>query len=120
MLTCICGAMATHLSLSNVVFWKRIAGQSRTLVWSARNDGASPMLARERAWTRAAELVEHGALRAADGETVIVSCRDDRLGLWALLYVEPHRRLDDQDCELVQELLRQMLDSPHSDAATGA
>ena len=46
MLTCICGAMATHLSLSNVVFWKRVAGQSRTLVWSAHNDGRSPMLAR--------------------------------------------------------------------------
>ena len=64
--------------------------------------------------------LERSALLAADGETVTASCRDDRLGLWALLYVEPHRRLDDQGRALVRELLRQMLGTPHSDAGTGA
>ena len=47
LLTAVCQAAAGHLSLTNVVLFKRLAGQSRTLAWSAPGVAArSRMIAR--------------------------------------------------------------------------
>jgi hypothetical protein len=73
LLTAVCQAAAGHLSLTNVVLFKRLAGQSRTLAWSAPGVAAwSRMIAREQAWKRAAALLDDGGsapkppLRAVD------------------------------------------------------
>src|SRR5690242_16257466 len=80
---------------ANVVLFKRLAGQSRTLVWSAPNVPApSRMFARERAWSSAAQLAEGSAsgVTGDDGDKVArASVEDERLGLSATLYVEYRR-----------------------------
>jgi len=115
-LTVVCEATATHLRLANVVFFKRLAGQSRALAWSAPGvSTASRRIAREQAWSSAARLVEERLLAAGgddDGEVASASVWDEDLGLSAMLYVESSRRLDRQDRSLVDELLRRMLCLP--------
>src|SRR5690348_12538511 len=69
MFSAVCETMVPHLALTSAGFFKRIAGQSRTLVWSA--DGvpeANRLAARERAWTSAAALLDGAAGPAEDGE----------------------------------------------------
>lgn len=115
-LTAVCEAAASHLSLVNVVLFKRIAGQSRVLTWSA--PGVSPaslMAAREHVWSSAADLVEGGALHDGAGDsdlTATASTWDERLGLSAMLHVESRRKLDRHDRALLDELLRRMLGVP--------
>jgi len=115
-LTVVCEAAATHLSLVNVVFFKRLAGQSRVLSWSAPGvSTASRMIAREQTWSRAAELVEDGLPSAGRDDSGLVVCAslwDEALALSALLRVESLRTLDRHDRALVDELLRQMLCLP--------
>ena len=112
-LTLVCEAMATHLSLANVVFFKRLAGQSRALAWSAPGiSTASRMAAREQAWSSAAHLVDDRLLGAAldDADQVATaSVCDPHLGLSALLHVESLRRLDRFDRAFVDEVLSRLL-----------
>lgn len=108
----ICEIVSRHLSLVHAVLVERMAGQSRAVVWSARDAGTpGRMLARERAWTAAAA--------ALDGEDPLVeespcrlrvAMRDARLGLFAMLYVESNRELDGEDERLLGDLLRRMLE----------
>ena len=119
-LTAVSEAVAPHLALTAVVFFKRVAGQSRTLAWSAPGIPAARRLAaREHAWTRAAELVDHVALDGAStprslrsGETASVSVEDARLGIAVMLYVESRRTLDGHDRWLLQEIVHRMLGTP--------
>ena len=124
MLTAVCETVAAHLALANVVFWKRLAGQSRTLVWSAPDvPTPSRMFARERAWSSAAQLVDGHAPGALweDGESVAsTSVEDERLGLSAMLYVESRQALDRHDHALLEELLRQMLGLPEGEPRPSA
>ena len=112
-LTVVCEGSAKHLSLTNVVFFKRVAGQSRALAWSAPDvSTASRMAAREQAWSSAAQLVEERLLLAGGddaGQVASAVFWDDQLGLSAMLYVESLRRLDRHDRAFVDELLRQMI-----------
>jgi hypothetical protein len=116
LLTVVCEAAKETLSLTHAVFFKRLAGQSRSLAWSTRGvPAASLMAAREEAWSTAAELVEGGWAPpegAADAARVFV--RDDDLGLSATLYVESRRPLDRRDRALLADLLRRMLGLPQS------
>ena len=117
LLTAVCQAAAAHLSLTNVVLFKRLAGQSRTLAWSAPGVPAwSRMMAREQVWKRAAALLDERRRPAhePDGEAAVVSVWDERLGLSALLYAESRRSLDHHDHRLLEELLRRMLVLPSS------
>jgi hypothetical protein len=117
LLTAVCQAAAGHLSLTNVVLFKRLAGQSRTLAWSAPGVAAwSRMIAREQAWKRAAAFLDERRrpTRERDGEAAVASVWDERLGLSALLYAESRRRLDEHDHRLLEELLRRMLVLPSS------
>jgi hypothetical protein len=112
LLTAVCEAAAAHLSLIHVVFFKRLAGQSRTLVWSASGVAAwSRMAAREQAWKMAAAFVDERPMpaREHDSKVASVAIAEERLGLSAMLYVESLRRLDDHDQRLLDELLRRML-----------
>ncbi len=110
LLAAVCERAAPHLALRNAVHWKRLAGQSRTVLWSERGaTAASRRLACERAWTSAADFLEYGAPRASDGDTATSCVHDARLGLWAILHVESYRRLGVGDRLLLDELLRQML-----------
>ena len=89
-LTIACEAMVSHLSPLNVVLFKRLAGQSRALVWSAPGvSTASRMVAREQAWSGAAQLVEGQVVSSGGdaGTVVSVSVGDAQLGLSAMLYV---------------------------------
>jgi hypothetical protein len=116
-LNLVCEAAASHLSLVNVVFFKRIAGQTRVLGWSAPGAStASRLGARERVWSSVAAAMDEesaaGRLRIEgdeDGKTATSSVWNDRLGLSALLHVESHRRLDDGDVALLDEVLRHLL-----------
>jgi hypothetical protein len=112
-LTVVCEVAAKHLSLTNVVFFKRVAGQSRALAWSAPGvSSSSRMAAREQAWSSAAELVDERLSRAGgdDADNVAsVIWWNDRLGLSAMLYVESRRTLDRLDRALLDDLLRRML-----------
>ena len=88
-LTIACEAMVSHLSPLNVVLFKRLAGQSRALVWSAPGvSTASRMVAREQAWSGAAQLVEGQVVSSGGdaGTVVSVSVGDAQLGLSAMLY----------------------------------
>lgn len=116
-LTLVCEAMATHLSLTNVVFFKRLAGQSRALGWSAPGvSTASRMAAREQAWSGAAQLVDDRLLGSADTDQVAnASVWNEQLGLSALLHVESLRRLDRHDRAFVDEVLCRMLSLPDDD-----
>ena len=124
-LTLVCEAAASHLSLVNVVFFKRVAGQSRVLGWSAPGAStASRLGARERVWSNVAAAMDGagapGWLRFEgdeDGKTTTVSVHSDRLGLSALLYVESHRRLDDGDLALLDDMLRRLLGAAELSAA---
>jgi hypothetical protein len=110
-LAAVCEATADHLGLANVVWFRRVAGQSRAIVWSARGtSGASRLTARERAWTSAATLLEEGAVREDERVRVAtVAIQDERLGLSGLLHAESTRDLDRHDRELVAELLRRLM-----------
>jgi hypothetical protein len=124
-LTAVSEEVASHLALTTMVFFKRVAGQSRTLVWAAAGVATSRRLAAcEQAWTSAAELVEHGALLAEPGgrdgrhpkpprgeEVATATFEDAKLGLSAMLYVESGRALDGRDRWLLAEILRRMLGS---------
>ena len=110
MFVAVCETVARHLFLINAGFFKRVAGQSRTLVWSTPGvTAASRMTAREQAWTSAAELLDEGARPSDDGQAASVSVSDERLGLSAMLYVESRRTLDFRDHELLKNVLRRML-----------
>jgi hypothetical protein len=112
-LTAVCEAMARPVSLTNAVLFKRLAGQSRTLAWSAPDvDAASRATAREQAWTSAAALLDGQAPAGGDAAAASVSVIDEHLGLSAMLYVESRRALDAEDRELLGELLRQMVCLP--------
>ena len=114
LLTAVCEAMASHFALTNAVLFKRVAGQARTLVWSAPGvTVAGRMAAREQAWTSAAELVEDGtSLSGQRADATCASMSNERLGLSALLYIESARALDSHDRRLVADLLRRMLCLP--------
>ena len=116
-LTAVCEAAAGYLSLGHAVLFKRLAGQSRTLVWSAPGVTAgSRMAAREQAWTSAAGLFEDVApLAGARGQVASATVWDERLGLSAMLYIESTRVLDAQDHRLLEDLLRSMLCLPGED-----
>ena len=113
-LTAVCEAAAECFSLTHAVLFKRLAGQSRTLVWSAPGvSAASRMIAREQGWTSAAELFEDGSpLSGAGGQVASATVWDERLGLSAMLYIESTRVLDVQDRRLLEDLLRTMLCLP--------
>jgi hypothetical protein len=110
-LAAVCEATAAHLGLVNVVWFRRVAGQSRTIVWSARGTAAASRLtARERAWTAAATLFEEGAVLEEERARIVnVAIQDERLGLSALFHAESTRDLDRLDRELVAELLRRLM-----------
>jgi hypothetical protein len=128
-LTAVCEEVAPHLALATMVFFKRVAGQSRSLVWAAPGVATSRRLAAcEQAWTSAAELVERGTPLAGPGggdgghaktprgeEVATATFEDVKLGLSALLYVESGRILDGHDRWLLTEILRHMLCSPRGD-----
>jgi len=118
-LTAVSEAAAVHLALTAVVLYKRIAGQARTLGWSAPGVSATRLLAaREQVWSRAAERVDCCRLEVAtprsdaDGDTALLSLEDASLGLSVLLYVESLRTLDRQDRWLLEEIVRRMLGMP--------
>jgi hypothetical protein len=119
MLTIVCEAAARHLRLANVVFFRRLAGQSRVLTWSAPGvSTASRMMAREQVWSSAATLVEDRFARAGGdgaGQIASASVWDEDLGLSAMLYVESLRVLDHNDRALLDQLLRRMLDLRQDD-----
>jgi hypothetical protein len=110
-LAAMCEVTAGHLGLANVVWFRRVAGQSRALVWSARGAStASRLAARERAWSSAATLFEEGpVLDDEHARIVSVAIQEERLGLSALLHAESTRDLDRHDRELVEELLRRLM-----------
>jgi hypothetical protein len=117
LLTLVCEAAASHLSLLNVVFFKRVAGQTRVLGWSAPGAStASRLGARERVWSSVAAAMDDAGAAGwpriegdEEGRTATTSVYNDRLGLSALLHVESQRRLDDGDVALLDEVLRHLL-----------
>lgn len=117
-LTMVCEAAKKYLSLTQAVFFRRVAGQSRTLAWSA--PGVSParlLAARENAWKAAADLVETGMAPSDGGVNAArVFVHDDALGLSATLYVESRRPLAARDRALLGDLLRRMLGLSHDGA----
>ena len=115
MFTAVCEVMESHLSLTSASFFKRIAGQSRTLEWSAPGvPAASRMAAREHAWKSAATVLDGSPLQV-DNEAASVAVADERLGLSAQLYVESCRALDDSDRALIEEVLRRMVCLPSAE-----
>jgi hypothetical protein len=121
LLTFVCEMASSHLSLLNVVFFKRVAGQSRVLAWSAPGAStASRLRARERVWSSVAAALDEAvpSLPAPEGDeedtVVTVSIGNGRLGLSALLQVESLRRLDENDRVLIEEVLRRLLDATHA------
>jgi hypothetical protein len=117
--------LARHLGLTSVVLFKRAAGQSRSLAWSAPNVPAARRLAaREQAWTAAAELLDHGAplvgsLGAELASVASVAVEDIVLGLSGMMYVESTRVLDSDDRWLVEQVLRMLVGVPTRDARDG-
>ena len=115
-LAIVCEATSAYLSLANVVFFERVAGRSRTLVWSAPYATTpSRMVAREQAWTCASRLLEGCppfAGRYDDTQLASASIVDDRLGLSAMLYVESLRKLDVDDRALLDALLGRLVGAP--------
>lgn len=115
---------ASHLALTTVVLFKRVAGQSRTLAWAAPGVPAARRLAaREHAWTSAAELMDHVLYDTGSsprsqrgGDTASVSIEDAKLGLSVMLYVESRRALDGPDRWLLGEILRRMVGMPGTGA----
>jgi hypothetical protein len=115
-LTIVCEAAAEHLSLANVVFFKRLAGRSRFLSWSAPGASVARLLAaREQVWSSAARIVDGRPLCSegvGSGRVASAFVSDEPLGLSAMLYVESLRELDRDDRALVADLLRRMLGIP--------
>jgi hypothetical protein len=112
-LAIVCEATSAFFSLANVVFFERLAGRSRTVVWSAPfATTPSRMIAREQAWTSAALLLEGCPPAAAEddaGNIASTSIVNDRLGLSAMLHVESLRRLDADDRALLGSLLERIV-----------
>jgi hypothetical protein len=116
MLAAVCEAVAVHFSMIDAVLFKSVAGQSRTLVWSAPGVAAATRMgALENAWVSAADLIDDAPPRREGVRTASASVSDDRLGLSALLYVESFRPLDGHDRGLLEDLLRHMLCLPALD-----
>src|SRR5277367_2268126 len=116
MFTAVCEVMVSHLSLTRAGFVKRVAGQSRSFVWSAPGPGSAARIpAKAHAWTSAAELLEAASRLEEEGEIASATVADDRLGLAALLYVESRRTLDSGDRALLENVLRRMLCLPSLD-----
>jgi hypothetical protein len=111
-LTAVSETLAPHLGLTTVVFFRLLAGQSRTLAWAAPGASAEEgVAAREETRRCAAEVLEHG-MRFADGGggTVATACIvDAALGFTGVLHVESHRTLDGQDRWLLEEILRRLV-----------
>ncbi len=116
-LAMVCEASRRFFSLTQAVFFRRVAGQSRTVAWSTPGVSAARLLAaRENAWKGAADLLESGTLPSERGVNAArVFVHDDALGLSATLYVESRRPLDARDCALLGDVLRRMLGLPRDD-----
>jgi hypothetical protein len=119
MFTAVCEVMVSHFSLTSAGFVKRVAGQSRSFLWSAAGTGgvgsAARIPAKAHSWTTAAELLEAASHLEEEGEIASATVADDRLGLAALLYVESRRTLDGGDRALLDNVLRRMLCLPGLD-----
>lgn len=119
-------ALAHSLALTNVVFFKRVGGQCRSLAWSEPTvTTAQRLAAREQAWQLAAELVECGMpVVGPHGASVASAAVEDVvLSVSGVLYVESARPLRDEDRWLVDQVLRLLLgvpaNDPHAEADTG-
>jgi hypothetical protein len=105
-------ALAHHLGLTCVVLFKRAAGQSRSIAWSAADVPAARRLAaREHAWTTAAALVDHGmpVIGPSGPDVASVAVEDVELGVSGMMYVESTRALGEGDRWLLEEVLRRLL-----------
>jgi hypothetical protein len=118
MLAAVAEVAAVHLGLTHAVLWKRMAGHSRAVAWSAPGaSSASHIAARERAWTAAAAVVDGVAALAGaadpdqptEGSSTNVALSDEALGLSAMLHVEARRSLDADDRAFLDEMLRRMM-----------
>jgi hypothetical protein len=113
MFTAVCEVMVNHFSLTSAGFVKRVAGQSRSFVWSAPGvTSPGRVSVGEHAWTSAAELLETASRLEEEGEIASATVADDRLGLAALFYIESRRTLDGGDRALLENVLHRMLCLP--------
>lgn len=116
MFAAVCEVMVGHMCLTSASFFKRIAGQSHTLAWSAPGVAApTRTAAREDAWTSGSPLLDGSSLHENDA-VASAAVSDEALGLSALLYVESCRALDESDRALLEDVLRHLVCQPRTEA----
>ena len=119
MFAAVCEVMVGHMGLTRASFFKRIAGHSRTLAWSAPGVAAPARTAApEHAWTSSGAAPFDGSPLPPlheDDATASATVSDEALGLTALLYVESCRALDEGDRALLEDVLWHLVCLPRAE-----